>query len=178
MDAASIRCHLSPAGSGQELPSAAGCASQGLVLAATWENSKQEGKGERDKQINALCSRPPAPLYVHLTLLQGAPQLFLPFPELRATQTPPNPSPPWDSRSCPVQDQEFSDPSNSGYSMALYISPYPFLSPSLASSSSWGSMCPTGLCSLQMCKPEHSSTAAQLPFYTTTTAQGRLQMLG
>lgn len=33
----------------------------GLVLAAIWENSRQEGKGEGDKQINALCSPPPAP---------------------------------------------------------------------------------------------------------------------
>lgn len=88
---------------------------------------QQAGReGERGKQINALCSPPPAPPYVHLTLLQGAPQLFLPFPELRATQAPPNPSTPWDSQSCPVQGQELSDPSNSGYSMVPYLStPFP-----------------------------------------------------
>lgn len=42
------------------------------------------------------------------------------------------------------------------------ISPHPFLTPSSASSSSWGSMCSMGLCSLQMCKPEHSCSTPLL----------------
>lgn len=42
----------------------------------------QQAGSEREKRqtVNVPCSPPPAPPCVHLTLLQGAPQLFLPFP--------------------------------------------------------------------------------------------------